>query len=341
MSRREAWLLNRAGAALVRACLTALCLLLSACSVATGRSAPPPIGTPSAREIPPIVVASFDFDESRLLAEIYTAALRDQGFAVRRLPDVASREIMEPALEQGLIDFVPEYLGSALTFVRLNSAPAPSRPGPAHELLVKAFQRRGVRVLQFAPAENKNEIVVRRATASQHGLRTISELRPLAPKLVFGGPPECPARPLCLEGLAKTYGLHFKSFQPLDTGGPLTVAALEGKEVDVGLLFSTDPTIAERKLVVLRDDRHLQPPENVVPVVRQRVVRIYGQALVTIVDQISSRLSTNELRELNARVARGRPIREVAAAWLRKSAEPLAALPSSRKQLERQARWRT
>ena len=66
----------------------------------------------------------------------------------------------------------------------------------------------------------------------------------IASTLVLGGPPECPERPFCLLGLEETYGLEFKEFTPLDAGGPLTVQALTGGQIQVGLLFTSDPAIA-------------------------------------------------------------------------------------------------
>jgi osmoprotectant transport system substrate-binding protein len=61
--------------------------------------------------------------------------------------------------------------------------------------------------------------------------------------LILGGPPECPERPFCQIGLRDTYGLEFAEFRPLDVGGPLTVAALENGDIDVGLLLTSDPNI--------------------------------------------------------------------------------------------------
>ena len=59
---------------------------------------------------------------------------------------------------------------------------------------------------------------------------------------------------------------------PLDVGGPLTHQALDGGHVDAALLFTTDPCIATEGLVMLADDRGLQPAENVTPLVRTEVV---------------------------------------------------------------------
>jgi osmoprotectant transport system substrate-binding protein len=249
-----------------------------------------------------IVIASLDFSESRIVAEAYALALDDAGFPVRRLPNVASREIIEPALEQGFVDFVPEYQGTALSFLTLNQIIGSPRPQKTQLMLAREFGLRAVDVLDFAPGENKNEVVVTRETAERLDLQEISDLRKHAADLVFGGPPECQARPLCLVGLKQEYGLDFRDFQPLDVGGVLTVAALEGGEVDVALLFSTNPEIANKGFVVLEDDRHLQPSEHLVPVVRREVIQAHGPAFARVVNRVSARFTTAVLRQLNGEV---------------------------------------
>ncbi len=72
------------------------------------------------------------------------------------------------------------------------------------------------------------------------------------------------------------YGLHFKEYIALDAGGPLTAQALNDGTIDVGLLFSSDPALRAGGLVDLRDDRDLQPSENVTPVVSQRALETFG-----------------------------------------------------------------
>ena len=150
------------------------------------------------------------------------------------------------------------------------------------------------------------------------GLRSVADLARVAPRLAFGGPPECPEEVYCLLGLKKVYGLRFRVFIPLDAGGPLTLQALEAGDIGVALLFSTDPAITTDHLVVLADDRGLQPAENVVPLVRRDVVARYGPRLLTVLDTVSARLTTGSLRVLNARVElRGQDPRLVAQSWLR------------------------
>jgi osmoprotectant transport system substrate-binding protein len=262
-----------------------------------------------------IVVASFDFPESELLAEIYGQALAGEGFEVRIEPRLGPRELVQPALAAGLVDFVPEYAGTALEFVSLGDGSPAADADATHAALRQALDDRIV-ALAAAPAQNANAVVVRGEVADRHDLRDISDLAAVADRLTIGGPPECPVRPFCLAGLERTYGLTFGDFLPLDAGGPLTHQALDGGHVDAAVLFTTDPDLDEDGLVLLRDNRHLQPAENVTPLVRAEVVERRGEVLVPVVDGVSARLTTDVLRDLNGRVAGGEPIAEVADRWL-------------------------
>jgi osmoprotectant transport system substrate-binding protein len=250
-------------------------------------------------------VASFNFPESRTLAEIYAQALERDGYRIERALDLASREVVEPALEQGAVDLAPEYLGTALAFVDPQSRIKGLDQAEALARLRQAMNERGIQVLAAAPAQNQNGLAVAPGVAARLGLATISDLVPVADELVLGGPPECPERPFCLPGLASTYGLDFKAFRPLDAGGPRTVGALESADIDVGVVFTTDPRLGgtEPMLVMLEDDRGLQPPENVVPVVRRDAVRRHGPKFVARLDRVSRQLTTPGLIELNRRVS--------------------------------------
>jgi osmoprotectant transport system substrate-binding protein len=288
--------------------------LLAVASACTGGSAVAPGAHSGPR---PITIASFDFAESEILGQLYTQALRAKGYPVRFMPAAGSRELLEPALAEGLVDLVPEYAGSALSFLTLGARqPSPS-VDVTHRALVETLADRAAVALTPAPAQDANAIVVTRATADRYGLTAISDLAPEASHLLFGGPPECPDRPFCMLGLRNRYGLSFQQFVPLDTGGPLMLQALRAGEIDVALLFTTDPAIAAENLVVLTDDRGLQPAENVTPVVRQAVLRRYGSALADAVDSVSARLTTSELSALVGRVTlEGRTPYQVAALWL-------------------------
>ena len=303
-----------------RAVLTAACaglaVMLSACTSSTGHV--PSAARPGSRPGTVITVGSFDFPESVLLAEIYGQALAADNFPVRILPDLGTRELVDSALMSGLIQLVPEYAGSALEFFSLGRLAATSDAEAANKALAGSVAGRGLVPARPAPAQDANAIVVTAATAARYGLRSIADLARLAPGLMFGGPPECPGRAYCLPGLKQVYGLRFKAFISLDAGGPLTLQALEEGDIGVALLFTTDPDIPARHLVVLADDRGLQPAENITPVVRRDVIARYGPNLLAALNTVSALLDTGTLRGLDARVElAGQDPRLVAGRWLR------------------------
>jgi osmoprotectant transport system substrate-binding protein len=265
-------------------------------------------------------VGSFNFPESVLLAHIYASALAARGFPVRVLPDLGTRELVEPALMTGLVQLVPEYTGSALNFISLGRRPATSNAAQTYRYLARSAARRGLVAAQPAPAQDANAIVVTAATAAKYHLRSIADLAK-APPMVFGGPPECAQRADCLAGLKRTYGLRFADFAPTDAGGPLTVQALVSGQIRVGLLFTTNPAIPRQKLVILTDNRALQPAENITPVVRRATVDRYGPRLLAALNAVSARLTTPVLRTLNARMELdGLDPRKVADEWLQAQA---------------------
>jgi osmoprotectant transport system substrate-binding protein len=295
----------------------ALAVLCAACTSA-GNRGPPAQAQAAAHPGTAITVGSFDFPESVLLAYVYADALAAKGFPVRVLPDLGTRELVDPALMNGLIQIVPEYSGSALDFLSLGRQPATSNAAATYRSLARSVEGRGLVAAKPAPAQDGNAIVVTAATAARHHLRSIADLGGVAQGLVFGGPPECPERAYCLPGLARTYGLHFRAFTPTDAGGPLTLQALTSGQIGVGLLFTTDPSIPARHLVILADNGALQPAENITPLVRRDTVARYGPRLLAALDAVSARLSTTVLRHLDARVELFRQgPRRVADSWLR------------------------
>ena len=267
--------------------ILALSLVVAACGSGDG-----------ATDGDPIVVSSFAFNESVIVAEIYAQALEAEGYTVERKMNLGNREVVKPALESGEIDLVPEYVGTIASFL----GETPTADSEATWSAAKAaFEASGVTLLQYSPAQDKNAYVVTAETAAEYNLSKVSDLQPVAGELVFGGPPECPEREFCLLGLQDLYGLDFADFKPLDAAGPITVAALEGGEIDVALLFSTQGIIAANGWIALEDDMGLNPAENLVPAIRTEVLDAYGDALKDVLEAVSGDLTTEDLTEMNKR----------------------------------------
>jgi osmoprotectant transport system substrate-binding protein len=265
---------------------------------------------------PDVVIGSFGFSESEIIGEIYRLALEAEGFTVSHKAQLGSREaVVNPALRSGEINVVPEYIGSGLE-VTFGLEPT-ADSDETHAALKTEWEKEGFTLLDFTPAQDKNGIVVTGDTASALGLSAISDLAGQASSLTFGGPPECPQRPRCIPGLESVYGLTFGEFKPLDQGGPLTVEALAGGEVDVALLFDSDGVIAARNFVLLEDDQGLQPAENIAPLVSEELVDSYGDNFTGVLDELSEELSQEELIELNRLVGyEGESATDMARQWL-------------------------
>jgi osmoprotectant transport system substrate-binding protein len=274
-----------------RAALALVALLSAVACGGTGPAVEP-------RDESVLRIASFDFPESRLVAELYGEHLRRQGFRVQVLAGLGTREIVAPALQQGLVDLVVDYTGTLLDYAGGSVAEAHGTPAAARAALAGRLSARGLTVLGPAPGASANGFAVRTEFARSQRLTRTSDLRPLAGRLTFGGPPECPQRRYCLPGLRGTYGLSFRAFRPQPTR-QATATALETGEIDVGMLETTYGPLAEGRVTLLTDDLGLQPRENLVPVVRTAVVRRHGPRLTAALDDLSARLDTAALIRLN------------------------------------------
>jgi osmoprotectant transport system substrate-binding protein len=140
-----------------------------------------------------------------------------------------------------------------------------------------------------APAVDVNGFYVTKQTAKKYNLTKVSDLTKVAPKLTFGGPAECEQRPLCLGDTSqKLYDLKFKDVRKLDPGGPITVQALENGDIDVALLF-TGSSVIPKDAVLLVDDKHLQPADSPVLLIRKGKAT---PATLKVADAVSAKLTT-------------------------------------------------
>ncbi|HTJ75346.1 MAG TPA: ABC transporter substrate-binding protein [Acidimicrobiales bacterium] len=249
-----------------------------------------------------VVIGSAPFSESVIVANMYAGALQADGYQVTVRKGLGQREIYLPALQKGGkdngIDLVPEYVGTLLEFVNKNAGEASGDLDATVTKLRARLEPMGLTALTPSPAADQNAFAVTKATADKYKLKKLSDLAPIAGQLTLGAGPECPARPFCQPGLEKTYGLKFKSFKVLDSGGPLTLGALASGDIDVGLVFSSDGGVAARNLVVLDDDKKLQTVDNIVPAIRNDVL---DDTIRKDLNKVSAALTTDDLIQLNKR----------------------------------------
>ena len=243
-----------------------------------------------------ITIGSANFPENATLANIYAEALKAKGIDVATKLNIGARPVYIKALQDGSIDLVPDYSGVLLQYFDKTATAVSS------EDVFAALQKvtpEGLKVLTQSEAQNKDSITVSKDTAATNNLKSIADLAPVASTLVLGGPPEFATRPTGVPGLKDKYGLTFKEFKPLDVGGPLTVAALKGDQVQAANLFTTDPAIAANQFVVLEDPKNLFAAQNVLPLINSAKAT---PEVTQVLDAVSSKLTTDELIKLNTKV---------------------------------------
>ena len=266
---------------------TASAAMLAVAACGSGASDPLASGGSTGKAgVGTIVVGSANFPESALLAEIYAGALSAKGVKVEKKLNIGSRETYIPALKDGSIDLIPEYTGVLAQYFNKN-VKATDAAGVYAEL--KAAVPATLTVLDKSAAEDKDAVVVTKDTATKLSLKSIGDLGSHAKDLTLGGPPEWKTRPTGVPGLKRVYNLEFRTYRPLDAGGPLSAQALKNGQVDAVNLFTTDPSIAANGFVILDDPKSLFAAQNVVPLITKSKV---NPTISAALNAISAKLDT-------------------------------------------------
>ncbi|MEO6701443.1 MAG: ABC transporter substrate-binding protein, partial [Jatrophihabitantaceae bacterium] len=258
-----------------------------------------------------IVVGSANFQENVVLADIYAEALKAKGVKVTTKLNIGSRETYLPALKDGSIDLIPEYSGVLLQYFDKTATAVSSDEVLAG--LQKAVPS-PLAVLDQSKAEDKDAIVVTKATADKYHLTSIADLAAVASKLTLGAPPEFQTRADGIPGLKKVYSVTFKTYKKLDAGGPLTENGLKNGQIDAGDIFTTDPLIAKNGWVVLSDPKNLYTAQNVLPLINSSKA---SANVKSVLNAVSAKLTTDDLVQLNEKVQLEKQDADaVAKAWL-------------------------
>ena len=238
-------------------------------SVGRGELAPAvTIGFGERAQVRPVVVGSADFTESKILAEIYSQALKAKGVESSTKLGIGSREIYIKALQDQSISAVPEYTGNLLLNFDAN-ATATTADGGREGSASRAAERPQASE-ELSPAVDQDVYVVTKDFSAQHGITSLEDLKKIASTSTLGGPPELEKRAYGPPGLEKIYGAKFKAFVPYPKYPP-KISDLDNNKIQVATFFTTDAVIAEKGYVQLEDPQSMILPQNVVPLVRSDV----------------------------------------------------------------------
>lgn len=244
-------------------------------------------------------IGSKNFTEELILGELYAQVLEHAGLPVTRRFDLGTTDIAMAALARNEIDLYPEYTGTAL--VDVLHLPPQSDAQRAYATVKAAYAKRYDLVwLAPAPMNDTQALATTQAVAGRYAIGTLSDLALKASELRLGTVPEFLTRADGLPGLQKRYGgFHFKAVRVLDNG--LKYQALEHGDVDVVVAFTTEGQLKADNLIVLEDDKHLFPADQVAPVVRASALAA-KPALAPALNRLSALLTTDVMQNLNVEV---------------------------------------
>ncbi|MFB7373387.1 ABC transporter substrate-binding protein [Streptomyces sp. NPDC056222] len=288
----------------VAAGAVALCAVLTGC--ATGPSLEnrgEVTGSPG--DSRHLTIGNAGFTESDLLAQMYALLLEQAGYSTRII-SVTNREIYEPALESGQIDVVPEYAATFADWLnaKVDGPEAPTVGSPDLAATMTALRRlagsRGLTVLDAGEAVDQNAFAVTAAYATEHRLKTLSDLGAAKLPVRLAAGDECVQRPYCAPGLRETYGIDITGVDPKGVGTTQAKQAVQSGQDQMVLTTTTDATLDDFGLVLLADDKHLQNADHIVPVVNHS--RAGGEGVTSALDRLNTVLTTADLANMNERV---------------------------------------
>ncbi|WP_326769661.1 ABC transporter substrate-binding protein [Streptomyces sp. NBC_01591] len=288
------------------AAVPVLLVLLSAAACTTG----PSLEKQGEVTAPPgdsrhLTIGSAGFTESDLLAQMYALLLNRAGYSTKII-SVTNREIYEPALESGQIDVVPEYAATFADWLNAKKNGADAAPVGSPDLAdtMKALRAlaepRGLTVLDPGRAVDQNAFAVAAPYATEHHLKTLSDLGRSGLPVRLAAGDECVQRPYCAPGLKKTYGIRIAAVDPKGVGTTQAKQAVQNGQDQMVLTTTTDATLDGFGLVLLADDKHLQNADYLVPVVNRS--RAGSEGVRTALGRLNTALTTADLARLNEQV---------------------------------------
>jgi osmoprotectant transport system substrate-binding protein len=247
-----------------------------------------------------------NFTEMQIMAAMYEQVLEDAGYDVTTKL-VATRDIYIREMKAGRVDVVPEYVAGIadLLNIQINGENAPpitsNDPQESLAALEPLAEQTGITMLEPSSATDQNAFAVTQEFAESNDLTTLSDLAAMGEPIKLAAAPDCEGRDDCEKGLREVYGLNIEEIVPLGFGTPQTKDAVLEGEVDLGLVGTTDGSLDDLGLVILEDDKGIQPAQNLIPAVRTEFLD-ENPDIAEVLNELSATLTTEDLGEMNAAV---------------------------------------
>jgi osmoprotectant transport system permease protein len=259
-----------------------------------------------------IRVGSKNFTEQIILGEILAQTIESRtSLAVERRLNLGGTFICNQAVRSGDIDLYVEYTGTAHSAIF--HEPTDTDPRRVFETVRSRYADAGLTLLDPLGFENTFAILVRGDDAKGYKLKTIADVAAIAGRWQAGFGYEFLQRADGYPGLAKTYGLTFRTLRAMDLS--LIYRALAEHQVDLIAGDATSGLIDAYGFVMLEDDRHYFPPYDAAIVARRATLLAHPE-LQEVLLSLSRRISVVDMRRMNHAVDAGRrEPRDVAREW--------------------------
>ena len=273
-----------------------------------------------------VVVSSKIDTEGSVLGNIIQIALNANGIKTQDRIQLGATPVVRKAITAGEIDIYPEYTGNAGFF--FNKADDPLwKDGAKGFAAAKTLDYDANKIvwLDPAPANNTWAIAVRKDVAEPNQLKSMSDFGKWVAgggKVVLAASSEFVNSAAALPAFQAAYGFTMKPDQLIvlsggDTAATIKAAADKTNGANAAMVYGTDGGIAPSGLVVLTDDKGVQPVYAPAPIIREAVLKANPQ-IADILKPIFQSLDLTTLQALNARVQLGgEPAKAVASDYLK------------------------
>lgn len=271
-----------------------------------------------------VVVSSKIDTEGGLLGNVILLTLQNAGLPVQNRLQLGGTPIVREAITSGQIDIYPEYTGNAAFFHNEADSDVWKDAAKAYARAAELDKPKGLIWLDASPANNTWAIAVRKDIAEAQKLDTMTSFGTWVAgggQVKLAGSTEFVTSPAALPAFQTTYGFTLKPEQLVqlsggDTAATIAAAAQQTSGVNAAMVYGTDGGIEPAGLVVMADDKGVQPVYQPAPVVREAVLAEYPQ-IADLLNPVFARLDLQTLQALNARIqVGGEPAEAVARAWL-------------------------
>jgi len=266
----------------------------------------------------PVSISGQNFSEAQIMGEIYASVLRANGYEPS-LKLVATRDVYMQTFP-GTVDVVPEYVGGIVDFLIAQdkgpNAPVPTSSNPDTVISQAQPQLDKAKLTLLNPSEaaDQNAFFVTKKYSKDNNVTKLSDLQ--GKSVVLAADSDCQGRLDCSGGLEDKYGIKITKILPLGFATPQTYASVKSGESELGETSTTDATLSHQNLVLLADDKHIQPAQNLVPAISTEFLNAHPD-IAGVLNKVMAAMTTRELTELNFDVTENRQEPEqVAQQWL-------------------------